>query len=369
VLLVLLAGCTGVSGGSQNHIDAGQRSSSSGSASPELPDTSGVPGGGSPTSTAPARRAQPVTIAFAGDVHFEGSLAARLRSPATAMGPLSGALARADVAIVNLETAVTTRGTPEVKEFRFRAPPVVFDALADAGIDVVTMANNHALDYGPVSLPDALTAAKGKGMPVIGLGRNAAEAFSPWIVTVHGQRIAFLAATAVVDPSLVATWAARGDRGGVATAIDGHNAALVDAIRDVRPHVDTVVVDMHYGSDLTQCPTEIQRGIVRDAVRAGADVVVGQHAHALLGAGYSGSAFVSYGLGNFQFYYASGVSAETGVLTLTVDGRNVSHPQWSPGTIVGGVPMPLTGAAAATAVSRWRSLRGCTGLTARPAAG
>jgi Bacterial capsule synthesis protein PGA_cap len=366
VLLVLLAGCTGVSGESQHHSEGGDTSSSTKSSGPELPPTSGVSGGGSPSSAVPTGHATPVTIAFAGDVHFEGTLASRLSSPATAMGPLAGALRRADVAIVNLETAVTTRGTPEVKEFRFRAPPVVFDALTDAGIDVVTMANNHALDYGPVSLPDALTAAKNKGMPVIGIGRNAAAAFRPWIVTVHGERIAFLAATAVVDPSLVATWAARGNHGGVATAIDGHNAALVAAIKDVRPSVDTVVVDMHYGSDLTQCPTEIQRGVVRDAVRAGADVVVGQHAHALLGAGYSGSAFVSYGLGNFQFYYASGVSAETGVLTLTVDGRNVSHPHWSPGTIVGGLPVPLTGAAAATALSRWRSLRGCTGLTARP---
>jgi poly-gamma-glutamate synthesis protein (capsule biosynthesis protein) len=94
--------------------------------------------------------------------------------------------------------------------------------------------------------------------------------------------------------------------------------------------------------------------------------VVGQHAHALLGGGYAGSAYVSYGLGNFQFYSASGLTAETGVLTLTVDGRTVTDPVWTPGTIVTGRPQALSGAAADAAVARWRSLRECTGLQPRP---
>jgi len=307
-----------------------------------------------------------VTIAFAGDTHFAGVLAPGLADPATAMGPLASRLGAADLSIVNLETAVTARGVPEPKDYVFRSPPSVFDALARAGVDVVTMANNHALDYGPVSVPDALAAARDKGFPVIGIGRTAREAFRPWITTVQGQRIAFLAATAVVDAALVPTWSAGPRRAGVATALDGDNAALVAAIEQVRPQVDTVVVDMHYGSDLQQCPTEIQRGVVRDAVRAGADVVVGQHAHALLGAGYSGSAYVAYGLGNFQFYSASGLTAETGVLTLTVDGRTVTRPVWTPGTVVAGRPQGLTGAAAESALAQWTPLRQCTGLQPRP---
>lgn len=313
-----------------------------------------------------AEPARPVTIAFAGDVHFAGSLASRLDDPSSAMGPLTSRLARADLAIVNLETAVTTRGVPQPKEYRFRAPPVVFEALKDAGVDVVTMANNHGLDYGPVSVPDALAAAEDARMPVLGLGRDIDEAFRPWITKVHGQRTAFLAATAVVDASLVSAWSASRGQAGVATALDGDNAALVAAIEAVRPRVDTVVVDMHYGSDLMQCPTEIQREVARDAVRAGVDVVVGQHAHVVLGAGYLGSAYVDYGMGNFQFYSSGGATAETGVLTLTVDGLHVTSPQWSPGQLVGGLPTPVTGAAAEQAVDRWRGLRACTGLTATP---
>jgi poly-gamma-glutamate synthesis protein (capsule biosynthesis protein) len=306
---------------------------------------------------------EPVTIAFAGDLHFEGSLASRLSGDQPAIGPLGKRLARADLAIVNLESAVTNRGTPEPKEYTFQDPPEVFAALKAAGVDVVTMANNHGLDYGPTSVPDALRAARKARMPVIGLGRDAERAYRPWIVTVKGQRIAFFGATAVVDSVLVDSWSAGENQPGLATALDGNNGALVKAIRTVRPRVDTVVVDMHYGADLTPCPTEIQREVARDAVRAGADIVVGQHAHILLGGGYLGSAYVHYGMGNFQFYSASGATAETGVLRLTVLGREITEPRWFPGVISGGVPVPLQGAAAAEAVDRWERLRTCTGLT------
>jgi poly-gamma-glutamate synthesis protein (capsule biosynthesis protein) len=85
-----------------------------------------------------------------------------------------------------------------------------------------------------------------------------------------------------------------------------------------------------------------------------------------LGGGYLGSAYVHYGLGNFQFYSASGATAETGVLKLTASGREITEPRWFPGVISSGVPLPLKGAAAAEAVDRWEQLRACTGLTASP---
>lgn len=318
-------------------------------------------------STTPAVHKQPVTIAFAGDVHFESFLAARLDHPATAMGPLASVLGKADLSIVNLETAVTTRGTPQPKQYRFRAPPSAFVALKDAGVDVVTMANNHALDYGPVGVPDALAAAKAADMPLIGIGEDARQAYRPVILTSHGQRIAFLAATAVLDAPLIASWSATATQPGLATALDGNNAALVAAVRAVRPRVDTVVVDLHYGSDLMTCPTEIQRTLAQDLVAAGADVVVGQHAHVVLGGGYLGSAYVEFGMGNFEFYVSNGdETARTGVLVLTIDGRRVTNPTWVPGEIVNGLPTALTGAAAAAAQQHWASLRACAGLTAEP---
>jgi poly-gamma-glutamate capsule biosynthesis protein CapA/YwtB (metallophosphatase superfamily) len=322
--------------------------------------------GGSVEAAAP-RTHTPVTIAFAGDVHFAGVLADRLSDPATAMGPLTEVLAGADLGVLNLETAVTTRGAAQAKQFTFRAPPVVFDALKDAGVDVVTMANNHALDYGPSSVPDALAAAQQAGMPVVGLGADDQQAFAPWVTTVKGERIAVLGATAVVDDSLVRTWSAGPGQPGVATALDGQNQRLVDAVRAARATADTVVVELHYGKDLTTCPTAVQRRLVDDLVAAGADIIVGQHAHVLLGGGYLGAAYVHYGMGNFQFYASNGgTKSETGVLVLTAAGRAVSGATWHPGRIVDGLPTPLTGTAAAAATTRWEGLRACAGLAAEP---
>src|SRR5258705_1115947 len=92
----------------------------------------------------------PITLAFGGDVHFAERTLALLDSPSTAFGPISSVLSAADIAMVNLETAVTTGGTPEPKEYHFRAPPSAFAAVKAAGVDLVTLANNHSLDYGQV---------------------------------------------------------------------------------------------------------------------------------------------------------------------------------------------------------------------------
>jgi len=317
---------------------------------------------GSPPGT--SQGGDPVTIAFAGDTHFAGQLVPRLADPDTAMGPLTSVLAAADLGVVNLETAVTTRGAPQPKEFTFRSPATAFQALKAGGVDVVTMANNHALDFGAVSLPDALDAAAAAQVPVVGLGRDEAQAYAPWLTTIKGHRIAFFGATAVLDDALVSSWSAGQGRPGVATAVNGENAAIVAAVRAARSQADTVVVELHYGKDNTTCPTPIQRALVRDLVEAGADIVVGQHAHVLLGGGYLGSAYVDYGMGNFQFYSAGGLGAQTGVLVLTVNGRAVTQAVWHPGTIVGGLPKPLTGAEAQAAQARWDGLRACTGLAA-----
>jgi poly-gamma-glutamate synthesis protein (capsule biosynthesis protein) len=97
-------------------------------------------------------------------------------------------------------------------------------------------------------------------------------------------------------------------------------------------------------------------------VKAGADVVVGSHAHVLLGTGKLGNALVSYGLGNFVFYSGSELTSRTGVLHVTVTGRRIDRYRWLPGRISGGIPYPVTGAARDRAVSSWRSLRACAGL-------
>jgi len=302
-----------------------------------------------------------VVLAFAGDVHFEGELRAKLdASPRSVLAPVAPVLRRADVAMVNLETAVTDRGVPQSKEFVFRTPAASLAALRGGSVDVATMANNHGLDYGLEGLRDSLAAARRYHFPVVGIGRNAAQAYAPYRVTVAGQRIAILGATQVIDDQLIQAWTAGPHKAGLASAKDVPR--LLEAVRQARRTADTVVVYVHWGLELEGCPTHVQRGLARRLVTAGADVIVGSHAHVQLGAGHMGSALVDYGLGNFAFYATGEETTRSGVLFVTVTGRRVDGYRWSPARIVDGVPRPLGNGERRAAVASWRALRGCTGL-------
>lgn len=351
LLLLVLVACS--PGDAPRPGASAAPSSSAGS----VPKISRIP----PSSPAPDARGSgnPVTIAFGGDVHFEGASRSALSGGLRAITPL---LSAADVSMVNLETAITDRGTRAPKDFNFRAPASAFAALRAAGVDVVTEANNHGMDYGLVGLRDSVAAARAARFPVVGIGLDATAAFAPYRVTVKGQRLAFIGATHVLDSNLKAAWTAGDGKPGLASAYDEDR--LLAAVRAARATSDTVVVYLHWGAERHACPIPRQPDIAAKLAAAGADVVVGSHAHVLLGAGMLGRTFVSYGLGNFVFYARGGAGAQTGVLTVTVTGRHVDGYRWAPAVIAGGVPRPVTGTAGEAARRRWAALRGCTGLAA-----
>jgi poly-gamma-glutamate synthesis protein (capsule biosynthesis protein) len=294
-------------------------------------------------------------------VHFEGALAGKLAAdPSTVLAPIAPVLRRADVAVVNLETAVTSGGSASAKEFVFRTPATAFAALRGGGVDVASMANNHGMDFGEAGLRDSLAAARRHRFPVIGIGRSDREAYAPYRRTVAGQRIAVIGATQVLDDHLIDAWTAGPGKPGLASAKEVPR--LLRAVREARRSSDTVVVFLHWGVELMGCPTSTQRTLARQLVGAGADIVVGGHAHRLQGAGRMGKALVSYGLGNFVWYGTSELSTQSGVLLVTATGRRVDDYRWVPARIVDGVPRPVAGAEQRSELSSWRSLRSCTGL-------
>jgi poly-gamma-glutamate capsule biosynthesis protein CapA/YwtB (metallophosphatase superfamily) len=318
-------------------------------------------GSGEAATTASSEPKGPVVLAFAGDVHFEGTAGAELASnPALVMASIAPVLRRADLAVVNLETAVTNGGTQAPKQFVFRAPPSAFAALHDGGVDVASMANNHGMDFGESGLRDTLAAAHRYRFPVIGIGLNQKQAYRPFRRTINGRRIAVIGATQVLDDELVSAWTAGPHKPGLASAKDVPR--LVQEVRAARRTSDTVVVFLHWGVELAQCPSEDQRTLARQLVAAGADVVVGGHAHRVQGGGRLGQAIVDYGLGNFVWYGTSELSTQTGVLLVTVDGRSVAGYRWEPAHIVEGTPRPVAGAERRAEISSWKKLRGCTGL-------
>lgn len=310
-----------------------------------------------------------ITLAFAGDVHFTGRTEDLVADPATAFGPISAALSAADLAMVNLETAITERGVEEPKQFHFRAPATSLDALAAAGIDIASLANNHAVDYGPVGLEDTLSAVTTSPIPVVGIGPDAATAFAPFRAEIRGVGVSIFAASQVPDRTYQ-RWTATDTTPGIASTAD--QARLLDGVSRASAAGDVVVVYLHWGIEGEQCPTPEMAALAGDLAAAGADAIVGTHAHLLLGGGYldqpGSTAYVAYGLGNFLWWRPQAFSDDTGVLTLTLQNGSVTGSTFTPALIDdAGRPQPVAGPQAATEVAEFDALRGCAGLLPTPA--
>lgn len=307
-----------------------------------------------------------VTLAFGGDVHFEGTLGTRLADdPATALdGNIAKLLSGSELSMTNFESALVEGACPEPqpKQFVFSAPPAALTAFKSAHVTLVTEANNHGEDCGREGLAQSLSIAKAAKYPVIGIGSDAAQAFAPYETTINGQRIAIIAATEVIDTNLITSWTATADQPGLASAYQ--EKELISAVQRVRKVSDTVVVFLHWGTEAQLCPNSVQEPLAKALVKAGADIVIGAHAHVQLGAGYLGTALVDYGLGNLAFYDTSAPETYSGALRVTVTGRHIDSFSWRPALISDGLPIPETGATARAAVRRWTGLRGCTDLAA-----
>lgn len=323
-----------------------------------------------------------IRLAFAGDVHFDENAAALLDHP-DSLDELTAVLGPADIAVVNLEMAITERGTKEAKLYHFRAPPTSLTMMDRAGVDVGSMANNHAVDYGPLGLADSLAARKASPITIIGIGKDRADAFAPAVFTVQGVRVAVIASTQVNDLT-VNKYPATSTSPGVAGNLT--NGRLLEAVRAAVATYDVVVVFLHWGTEKTTCPDGAQIATARDLEAAGADVIVGAHAHRVQGAGWLGRSYVGYGLGNFVWHLREEQSRHSGVLTVDVDvaaatrrgqlrgsaradaASLVSAASWTPLYIgLDGVPRaPESKTTRAALAQEWQDRRSCTQLSSKP---
>ena len=282
-----------------------------------------------------------MTLAFAGDIHFELHLSDLLDRPEGALGGVTRTLRAADLTMVNLESSITRRGAREPKDYHFRTSPAALDVLDRAGVDVIGLANNHSVDYGPVGLADTLRAARASPAPVVGIGRNAGR---PTARTAC-RSAAPTSPSSPRAPSVSARstrWAAGPGTPGIATAVEVRPRRLLRAVRSASRRDDVVVVYLHWGTERESCPGAKQRALTRALAAAGADVIVGSHAHVLQGSGWAGDTYVSYGLGNFLWYHNQ--QSESGVLEVRIDDGRVVGDGWVPARIeTFGRPRVLTG--------------------------
>lgn len=329
----------------------------------------------------------PVTLAFAGDVHFEKALRPVASDPA-GMADLKPLLSKADVTVVNLETAITSGGTPQPgKPYTFRAPASALTTLANAGVDVVGMANNHSADFGDSGLADTLAAKADAPLKVIGVGKNLDEADAPAEFTIDGVTIAILNVTPLQEET-TDFHTATDTSPGVAALVKPYTSTaakrFVAAVKDASTRYDVVVVFLHWGTELEKCPTAKQFEVEKMLSAAGADVIVGGHSHRVQAGGWTGNTYVSYGLGSFTWWLVPSDPA-TGVLTLSVDKDRVkakrdlpadrlseatsvvSNQSWQ-AMMIGesGLPYVPSKASVEKLVAQRDSLMGCSKLRAKP---
>ena len=218
----------------------------------------------------PSRSPSPVTSTSS------CTLAALLEDRGARLGPIARALAGADLAMVNLESAITERGVPDPKELEAAADRYWFRTLAAPpstswprpGVDVVSVANNHGADYGPIGLRDTLRAAGHGPLAVVGVGRNRREAFTPYDDR-QGHRPRRPRRGRVAARGCEQRLGRRPDTPGLAAAHEPRPARLLRAVRAADRDADVVVVYLHWGEELRSCPTAGQRTLAAALVRRG----------------------------------------------------------------------------------------------------
>jgi poly-gamma-glutamate synthesis protein (capsule biosynthesis protein) len=227
-----------------------------------------------------------VTIALAGDTMLGRGVAERLERDGlyAPFAPQVRELARsADLFVLNLECCISHRGEPwpdPRKPFFFRAPPMAVETLTWLGVDVVTLANNHALDFGTVALHDTLELLQGAGIDVVGAASTVAEARRPAIVKVSEVRVAIVG---VADHPV--DFAAGPHRAGIAFA-DLHQGVpswLTDLVCRLCDEADIVVVTPHWGPNMVPTPRPHVRAAAGKLVDAGATLIAGHSAHVFHG--------------------------------------------------------------------------------------
>jgi len=261
-----------------------------------------------------------ITIAAVGDLMLGGRTEPFLMEfgpdyPFTNVMPF---LSRADVVVGNLESSISTRGTAvENKKFTLRAGPIAALALKKAGIRVVTLANNHSMDFGPLALRDTLGILDQNEILYTGAGMDLEDARSPALLKIKGKTIAFLSYSLTFPLEFFASEGRPGTAPGYAEFVKSD-------IEKARPSADLVVVSFHWGAELMTTAKDYQVELGRQAIDWGADLVLGHHPHVLQELEVYHGHLIAYSLGNFVFGSESNRTNTSMILLLTFQGKNLA---------------------------------------------
>ncbi|MDQ7794266.1 MAG: CapA family protein [bacterium] len=315
--------------------------------------------------TAEAHRAasgegRAVTLAAVGDIMLArgvGRLVAE-QGPHYPFDLVRDRVQAADVGFANLESPLGTSGQPlPGKVIWFRADPAAAEGLARSGFGVLTLANNHILDYDSELLLDTLDLLDRHGLAYTGAGRNLEEAMRPVLFRAGDLTLAFLGfsdfAHIYWSVSYPRTFAATATRPGVAPA---DPVVVAQAIALAKEEADFVIAAFHWGDEYVNYPNADQLRMGRHAVEAGADIVLGSHPHAVQGFELYQGGFIAYSLGNFIMDQRKPIQVESMILEIEFTSSGIRQVRVLPARIEEHRPAILDGDAAVEALEKLRRI-------------
>ncbi|MDO8848857.1 MAG: CapA family protein [Coriobacteriia bacterium] len=324
---------------------------------PTLDASAGIESTYSAVATVPPAPSGPttITVAAVGDMHFDRQVRVLInKSGGTApLAEVASQLAAADITVGNLESTLSDLGERRTdKDYTFKGDPRGVEALAAAGIDFVSLANNHALDCGTDAMLDTIARLDANGIGHSGAGADKAAAWAPAVRDVNGTTVAYLAFSHILPNGFVAT----NTRAGIAQG--RMNMTEVEAaIRAADATYDYVLVSFHWGiENVDDCNAE-QVTDAHKAIDAGADMVLAHHPHVIQAVEYYNGKLIAYSLGDFVFDHYSRKTGEAFVLEAEIGPSGIGAVRVTPVYLDQyGRPEYVTGQAAATILERLKAI-------------
>lgn len=242
-----------------------------------------------------AQAAEPLRLTFVGDIMLDGGPGHVVTNGGDPFAAVASLLLDSDLAIGNLECALTRAGHAVDKPYTFKAPLASLDLLKKY-FSAISLANNHSGDWGKAGFADELKRLQAAGVLFFGGGSTTQQARSPLILTRQGRRIALLGYNDFPPRAFAATRHAPG------TAWLVEKDVVAD-VKAARKNADLVMLYLHWGEELEDTPTPAQQALARRLIDAGADAVIGSHPHVTQTIEWYRDRPIVYSLGNFVFDY------------------------------------------------------------------
>jgi len=259
-----------------------------------------------PETSAPDKPANPespeIILLAVGDIMLDRGVAYYVKKTGNGdfkflFSNVANALRAADISFANLESVISDKGRKVGSVNSFRALPQAAEALSWAGFDIVSAANNHAIDYTKEALEDSLKRLSQESIDYVGAGFNYDEAYSVKVKEVKNARVGFLAFNVLGSDY----WRAEENYSGIAQVSDGDLEKIKQRVAEEKKKVDILIISFHWGDEYMDLPNRLQEKWGRALIDSGADLIIGHHPHVVQPIERYNNGWIAYSLGNFIF--------------------------------------------------------------------